>query len=202
MIYRWYKILSPHIDVFVDSVAFDKEKLLLYVSIHQNFRLWVVPFYIAPVQFVTVLQLTTDPFPQPPDDSAPATEPSSSAAGQGPNRKNNGRRRSIKFEDGKKRKSAKVDSSDSVKEADGGTADDTKYYIQSQDDLYQTSEWIKFLVPWGIGAFFVVLWQFWATIFCVIGTKLFDLIMWLPRRLYYSDFEVFENNDMKVLGPD
>ena len=57
-------------------------------------------------------------------------------------------------------------------------------------------------MPWGIGAFFVVLWQFWATIFCVIGTKLFDLIMWLPRRLYYSDFEVFENNDMKVLGPD
>ncbi|KAK7892930.1 hypothetical protein LTR67_007167 [Exophiala xenobiotica] len=199
MIYRWYKILSPHIDVFIDSVAFDKEKMLLYVSIHQNFRLWVVPFYIAPVQFVTVLQLTTDPFPQPPDDSAPTIEPSSSTAGQQPSRKN-GRRRSIKFEDGKKRKGAKEDSSDSAKEA--GNAEDTKYYIQSQDDLYQTSEWIKFLVPWGIGALLVIVCQFWATIFCVIGTKIFDLILWLPRRLYYSDFEFFENNDMTVLGPD
>ena len=44
---------------------------------------------------------------------------------------------------------------------------DEKYYIQSQNDLYQTDEFVKFLIPpsWIL----VWLWQFWATFFCALG---------------------------------
>lgn len=59
-IFQWYKILSPHIELEVQSVgtpisihasyihtvllnysiAFDEQKLLLYVTIHQVFAIW------------------------------------------------------------------------------------------------------------------------------------------------------------------
>jgi hypothetical protein len=56
-IYRWYKIMSPRIDVSVQSVAFDEANLTLYVQIFQIFRIWLVPFYYAPVELTTVLKL-------------------------------------------------------------------------------------------------------------------------------------------------
>lgn len=175
--------------------------MLLYVSIHQNFRLWVVPFYVAPVKFVTVLKLTTDPAPESQDITAPPSGPS-----QFENSKEddeiNGKTK-VRFADTKTRKRRKEESIELTRGFDGeGTQEDVKYFIQSQDDLYQTSEWIKFLVPWGLGVFFVVFWQFWATFMCVIGTKTFDFFMWFGRKLYYTDFEVFENNDKPELGAD
>ncbi|KAF2799443.1 hypothetical protein K505DRAFT_62869 [Melanomma pulvis-pyrius CBS 109.77] len=105
-IYRWYKIMSPRIDLTVESVAFDEVNLLLYVSISQIFRIWVLPFYRAPVSLVTVLKLQHN--------------------------KNNDR-----------------------------------YYIESQNDLYQVDQFVKFVAPGGW--VLVWLWQFWATIFCVLG---------------------------------
>lgn len=57
-IYRWYRTLSPHIDITVDSVAFDENSGLLYVTLRQTFALWFVPLYKAPVKLVSVLQLT------------------------------------------------------------------------------------------------------------------------------------------------
>ncbi|KAF2012129.1 hypothetical protein BU24DRAFT_425965 [Aaosphaeria arxii CBS 175.79] len=56
-IYRWYKIMSPRIDISVESVAFDEPNLKLYVTIFQVFRIWIIPFYSAPVRLVTVLNL-------------------------------------------------------------------------------------------------------------------------------------------------
>ncbi|KAF6224322.1 hypothetical protein HO133_010899 [Letharia lupina] len=56
-IYRWYKIMSPKIEISVDSVAYDPKNLILYVSIHQLFRVWLVPFFSAHVSLVTVLHL-------------------------------------------------------------------------------------------------------------------------------------------------
>ncbi|KAF2134560.1 hypothetical protein P153DRAFT_4623 [Dothidotthia symphoricarpi CBS 119687] len=56
-IYRWYKIMSPNIDITVRSVAFDEPNLLLYVQIFQIFRAWIVPFYYAPVNLTTVITL-------------------------------------------------------------------------------------------------------------------------------------------------
>ncbi|KAF2088554.1 hypothetical protein K490DRAFT_64602 [Saccharata proteae CBS 121410] len=121
-IYRWYKIMSPRVDLRVDSVAYDPTNLLLYVSIHQVFRLWPVPLYAAPVTLVTVLSLRRSSHP-PPNPTAPK----------------NGTHK-------------------------------TRYYIASQNDLYQTSEFIRFLCPPGF--LFVWVWQFWATLFCLLGAVL------------------------------
>ncbi|PSN64709.1 hypothetical protein BS50DRAFT_602288 [Corynespora cassiicola Philippines] len=60
-IYRWYKIMSPRIDITVQSVAFDKPNLLLYVTLHQTFRIWALPLYAAPVSLTTVLTLERHP---------------------------------------------------------------------------------------------------------------------------------------------
>lgn len=46
---------------------------------------------------------------------------------------------------------------------------DRKYYIQSQEDLYQTDQFVRFFAPWGIGYSIVLFWHFWATFFCVLG---------------------------------
>ncbi|MCJ1246677.1 hypothetical protein MMC30_003886 [Trapelia coarctata] len=56
-IYRWYKIMSPRIEIEIDSVAFDPPTLTLYVSMHQILRIWFIPGYSAPVKLVTVLKL-------------------------------------------------------------------------------------------------------------------------------------------------
>ncbi|KAL2441077.1 hypothetical protein ABEF95_011712 [Exophiala dermatitidis] len=187
MIYRWYKILSPHIDIWVDSVAFDKESLLLYVSIRQNFKLWIVPFYNAPVKLVTVLQLTTDP-EQTQTDLLELVQRKVRGVTDGIARN---RRARNGINGGS--------SSDSSSTTQNGGPQ--HYYIQSQNDLYQTSEWIKFLVPWGIGVFLIIVWQFSATIACLVGTKVFDFLTWVPKRLYRAHFEVFDN-DKRVFGPD
>jgi len=57
-IFRWYKILSPRIDLSVNSIAFDEKNLILYVGISQIFAIWLIPYYRAPVTLTTVLQLT------------------------------------------------------------------------------------------------------------------------------------------------
>ncbi|KAL2050593.1 hypothetical protein ABVK25_009101 [Lepraria finkii] len=58
-IYRWYKILSPRIVLGVDSVAYDSRNLILYVSLHQLFHLFIIPnFLAAQVSLTTVLHLT------------------------------------------------------------------------------------------------------------------------------------------------
>jgi hypothetical protein len=88
------------------------------VRIFQIFRIWLVPFYYAPVNFTTVLVL-----------------------------KHN--------------------------------RSDGKYYIQSQDDLYQIEEWVKFLVP---GSWVLVLaWQFLATVFCWMGTVALAPVTWVEE---------------------
>ncbi|KAI1481531.1 hypothetical protein K445DRAFT_153106 [Daldinia sp. EC12] len=58
-IYQWYRILSPDIQLTIDSTSFDKNKNLLYVTIRQTFTLWFVPFSLwqANVKLVTVLEL-------------------------------------------------------------------------------------------------------------------------------------------------
>ncbi|KAF2028759.1 hypothetical protein EK21DRAFT_113615 [Setomelanomma holmii] len=107
--YRWYKIMSPRIDIDVESVAFDQRHLILYTTIAQTFRPWPVPFYAAPVRLTTVLHLQYN-------------------------------------------------------------RADHKYYIRSQEDLYQVDQFVKFLVP---GSWVLVLaWQFLATCFCVLGAVL------------------------------
>ncbi|MCJ1461732.1 hypothetical protein MMC07_000331 [Pseudocyphellaria aurata] len=59
-IYRWYKVMSPRIEMGVDSVAFDQKNLILYVSCHQFFRIWALPIFSARASLVTVLHLVPD----------------------------------------------------------------------------------------------------------------------------------------------
>ncbi|KAK3954609.1 hypothetical protein QBC32DRAFT_335756 [Pseudoneurospora amorphoporcata] len=56
-IYKWYKILSPKIDIEVESAVFDQRLSLLYINIAQTFSLWFMPFHKSPVRLVTVLHL-------------------------------------------------------------------------------------------------------------------------------------------------
>jgi hypothetical protein len=94
-------------------LAYDEQKLLLYVSLSQIFRIWVLPFHKAPVDFVTFIRLEHN-------------------------------------------------------------EDDGKYYIASQNDLYQVDQWVKF-IPFFVGShFLVLLWHFWTTGLCLLGT----LVLW------------------------
>ncbi|KXT04519.1 hypothetical protein AC578_8623 [Pseudocercospora eumusae] len=111
-IFQWYKIMSPQIDLTVNSVAFDEQHFILYVNISQIFSIWFIPFHRSPVTLTTQLQLVRRP------------------------------------------------------------AEPRKYYIQSQNDLYQVDQFVKFFAPWNIGTTIVILWHFWATFFCVVGAQL------------------------------
>ncbi|KIW73484.1 hypothetical protein PV04_01598 [Phialophora macrospora] len=192
MIYRWYKILSPHIDVAVDGVAFDEQHLRLYVSLHQNFKLWVVPFYNAPVKLVTVLQLTTDPTPTPSERTEPLKLLATAEVGRGQDTKANNDR------------DIHSTSRDDEPREQQGDEKQVQYWIQSQNDLYQTTEWIKFLLPWGVGVLLLVIWQFYCTLLCVVGTQIYETLVWVPRKLYRQHFGVFDNDNTEHphLGAD
>ncbi|KAJ3556536.1 hypothetical protein NPX13_g10113 [Xylaria arbuscula] len=59
LIYQWYKIMSPKIELKVLSTSFDKQNGLLYATIRQTFTIWLVPFSLwqANVQLVCLLNL-------------------------------------------------------------------------------------------------------------------------------------------------
>lgn len=140
-IYRWYKIMSPHIDLTVHSIgktvhgqtrymalvadsrlispAYDPQHLVLYVNLSQIFRIWAIPFHSAHVNLTTVLHLTY-------------------------------------FESS------------------------SKYYINSQNDLYQVNEFVRFVWPGGL--LLVWFWQVVATLMCLVGAVVFWPISWLEEH--------------------
>lgn len=118
-IYRWYKIMSPQIDLEINSIAYDPKSLTIYAHITQDFRIWTAPFYRAHVNLVTVLQLVQEKKSQ-------------------------------------------------------------KYLIQSQNDLYQVNEFVRFFL-FG-GWILVSLWQLTATIFCVIGAVVLWPQTWIEEN--------------------
>ena len=140
-IYRWYKIMSPRIDLTVHSIgmtilrqprciialanselvspAYDPDHLVLYVNLSQIFRIWAIPFHSAHVNLTTVLHLTY-------------------------------------FESS------------------------SKYYINSQNDLYQVNEFVRFVWPGGL--LLVWFWQIVATLMCLVGAVFFWPISWLEEH--------------------
>lgn len=62
-------------------------------------------------------------------------------------------------------------------------SDQTLYWIARQEDLYQTSEFIKFVVP-HIGQWLVLSWQLMATLFCALGATLLWPMLWLEENGY------------------
>lgn len=55
-----------------------------------------------------------------------------------------------------------------------------KFYIKSQEDLYQSNEVVKFF--WPGGSTVVWLWQLLATFMCILGALLFAPITWIEQR--------------------
>lgn len=61
--------------------------------------------------------------------------------------------------------------------------DETRYYIKRQEDLYQTSEFVKFLLP-HVGHWLVSIWHLIASVFCVLGVFLLYPMLWLEENGY------------------
>ncbi|KAK1061897.1 hypothetical protein LTR74_010689 [Friedmanniomyces endolithicus] len=57
-----------------------------------------------------------------------------------------------------------------------------KLYIQSQEDLYQVDQLVRFFAPWGVGDAVVYLWQFIATMGCVVLSVVFAPFTRLEER--------------------
>ncbi|KAF9524214.1 hypothetical protein CPB83DRAFT_910092 [Crepidotus variabilis] len=56
-IFQWYRVLSPQVDIEVESVVFDPSKEVLYLEIIQWFKLGLLPLKPAPARLLTRLQL-------------------------------------------------------------------------------------------------------------------------------------------------
>ncbi|KAJ2918867.1 hypothetical protein MD484_g1532, partial [Candolleomyces efflorescens] len=56
-IYQWYRVLSPHIDLKVESVVLDRENEVMYIEMIQWFKLFFLPINPQPARLVTRLQL-------------------------------------------------------------------------------------------------------------------------------------------------
>jgi hypothetical protein len=133
-IYRWYKILSPRIELAVTSVALDSQNAILYVGVQQNFRVWPIALlgYVARVELVTKLGL--------------------------------------KREEGEGR-----------------------YYIESQEDLYQTDQFARFVwfgVWRGVMVFQVV-----NLIVCVLMALLLKPVTWVEERWQYGQVKNLPKDD-------
>ena len=99
------------------------------MTLHQLFRIWVIPFFSAPVTLTTVLRLV---------EELPARDE---------------------------------------------TRKQPKYRIQSQNDLYQVNEFFKFFSLTGVASVLLLLGQFVATGFCVVGTWLFWWVSWAEQNV-------------------
>ncbi|KAJ5679963.1 hypothetical protein N7462_008207 [Penicillium macrosclerotiorum] len=64
--------------------------------------------------------------------------------------------------------------------------DRTLYYITKQEDLYQTSEFVKFLLP-HLGHWIILAWHLIATFFCVVGVTMLWPMLWLEEKGYLSN---------------
>ncbi len=58
-----------------------------------------------------------------------------------------------------------------------------KYYIFSQNDLYQVDQFVKFFLPWGIGTLVIGVWHWFATLVCVLGAWIFQPLQPLMREI-------------------
>ncbi|KAF8906970.1 hypothetical protein CPB84DRAFT_1704369 [Gymnopilus junonius] len=56
-IYQWYRVLSPHIDIGIESVVWDPKQNVLYVEGVQWFKLFFLPIKPAPARLVIRLTL-------------------------------------------------------------------------------------------------------------------------------------------------
>ncbi|KAE8414796.1 hypothetical protein BDV36DRAFT_264276 [Aspergillus pseudocaelatus] len=170
-IYQWYKVMSPRIEMKIHSIAYDSDNKKLYVTMSQIFTIWIVPFHVAPVTLTTVLSLTTNP------NGYLSSSQSTTASSE-------------KSHEPKEEGGGGVSYADVV--ANGNPDHKTPltahtnghhklYYITKQEDLYQTSEFIKFVLP-HIGHWIVLAIHAFATVFCVLGVFLWWPFVWMEEK--------------------
>lgn len=183
------KIMSPKIDLEIESCgmspsqidpatekptnppspALDEQTSTLYLHIFQVFSIWFLPFYRAPVRLVSVLHLTPAPLntgegtPPPPYDAAQekrhavqeGAEPSYAAVASTSSTSTAAGLAQQQQQQQGRRKSAQTGPK--------------RYLIQKQQDLYQTTEFVKFvsLAPGSAVAGFL---QLLATLFCLVAS--------------------------------
>ena len=164
-IFRWYKILSPHITLGVESVAWDAARYTLFVSMHQRFALWFVPLYAAHVRLIVELQLETHVDGEGQDNNSYAAVAAAHAANyRGDNNNNNNAANTSR--------GRLVNGMPNVP----GTSPNpprTRYYIRRHEDHYQINEVLKFF-SLGFGAWLWMLTQLFATALCVGGAVVVD----------------------------
>ncbi|KAL2175647.1 uncharacterized protein P884DRAFT_247213 [Thermothelomyces heterothallicus CBS 202.75] len=90
-IYRWYKILSPKIELEIESCVHDERANLLYLTIFQVFSIWFIPFHRAPVRLVSEKRQAVQEGAEPSyaavtAGDAPASDAASSSAAGPPTR--------------------------------------------------------------------------------------------------------------------
>jgi len=78
-------------------------------------------------------------------------------------------------------------------EKDKGTTG--KWYISSQNDLYQTDQFVKFVAP-HFGPSIVMAWQMFATFVCVICSYLFLPVIWWEER----NLKTFKRVDARAIN--
>lgn len=171
-IFRWYKILSPRIEIAVESVGFDEENLILYVGIRQVFRIWAVPlpgwvYSGADVRLVTVLRLVREEGLEGFDDDNEEEKKR-----DGSLREVNDGANGEKGDETARRKSKRG----------GAGGKGGKLRIQSQNDLYQVNEFVKFVSVFGVLSVGVYAWQLLATLLCVLGAGLGYPISWMEEK--------------------
>jgi hypothetical protein len=162
-IYRWYKVLSPKIELEVESCVYDERASLLYLTIFQVFSIWFIPFHRAPVRLVTVLHLTPartagDGTPPPPYDAAQekrqavleGAEPSYAAVTSGSSGtaapQTQEQKKGEEDKPGPSSNTAgKATASGSGPSSGSEPATVTRYVIAKQQDLYQVNEFVNFV---------------------------------------------------------
>jgi hypothetical protein len=174
-IYRWYRIISPRIDLKVNSVQFDESRNVLYVDINQRMALFLVPFYAAHVNLVTRLDLVKA-----------GGQSQAESYQQVASRPHSGHGLAKAIDNGELPSFAEVAktkkrplSCEHESASEPEPTSEGQYYITKQEDLYQVNEWIKFIVPFGIGDFFISLGQQFVTALCLVGTIVFFPLVWI-----------------------
>ncbi|OIW32108.1 hypothetical protein CONLIGDRAFT_712505 [Coniochaeta ligniaria NRRL 30616] len=195
---RWYRILSPRIDLQVNSVLFDPSNNRLYVDINQRFAFWFLPLAVANVNLVSRLSLVQaggGGYGHGHSHSHASSRRQLTAAGDGwttvtDDHHHGGQQNLARvIRNGESPSFAAVAaSSDGPLLAGGGHHQSDGeggggYLIAKQEDLYQVNEFVKFVAPFGVGDALVSAWHLFATAMCVVGAAaLFPFVWVLTNR--------------------
>ncbi|KAL2120677.1 hypothetical protein VTJ04DRAFT_4704 [Mycothermus thermophilus] len=173
-IFRWYKILSPSIDISVDSVAHDPETNTLYLTISQTFSNRFVPYHHAKVQLISVLHLTETTTI---DDTASSSTPSNSAAADpNPYQFDAAHETLVAVQHGTEPSFAAIAAGNASAGGPGpitgnpndddGEPTTKRYVISAQSDFYTLADQARLVFPGSLASAVSALLQMYVTVLC------------------------------------